>query len=519
MKQNAKQRIGRKGENLFRLMLPDEWVPRKVDSEFGDDFHVLEAKGDDILPGGFWVQVKTKATVKTRGADIKLQLEQKDLRFWADPANVMPVFLVVVDLHTKKGYYRFMRQYLEETLKGWENTSEPTVYVPLANDISDHAAFIAAIADAKEWLRRKNSIPTAEQINTQFAEWGALDPRFRFEYVQRGGEGMVNYLATQTVQLHLQVNSEDETERADKFDRLLKKGEMVDFEPGELTVLGSRLFDSLSSDGCRAQMLVNTPITLTFRLEKDGRTLCEISQLPARLTGGHELLKIVTDRTGAPLSASISLAGDNAFKLSWDFSVWDGVKVSDAKRFVPTVQFFHDLQGADQLRLIAYHEGEEVWNKTADRAGFNIPDHDLILNLHKLHVVRKGFDINPTISLEPKHGWEPVQLLYGLLQDGVIGVEHTIDEGRTFTVGVLGSDLSRFVADYSNGYQQFCDAKDFPFHVMDLVVRRAKPTRFIIDKATVAPGFSPDSAASDEDGFVNVPMVMPEGVKVTYLVD
>ncbi len=118
MRQSESQRIGAEGEDRFRLMLPKGWIPQKLDRDNGEDFRVLVVSSGEVQPGGFMVQVKAEGRVKFKSNSVKIQLEQKDLKFWTDPANRVPLFLVVVDLSSGKGYFLFMRQYLEETLKG-----------------------------------------------------------------------------------------------------------------------------------------------------------------------------------------------------------------------------------------------------------------------------------------------------------------------------------------------------------------------------------------------------------------
>lgn len=176
MKQSEAQRIGERGETLFKLLHPDGWIPQKLSPDYGEDHRARVVQGNDVLLEAFTVQVKTVQSAKWVRKEVRLQLEQKDLKFRSDQAYQDALFMVVVELNTGKGYWLFMRQYLEETPKGLKK--KPTVYVPLANDLSNKAKFVPVVADAIRYTTRATSIPAAQQIAEHFAELRRLDERF-----------------------------------------------------------------------------------------------------------------------------------------------------------------------------------------------------------------------------------------------------------------------------------------------------------------------------------------------------
>ena len=359
MQQSESQRIGAEGEDRFRLMLPKGWIPQKFDRDYGEDFRVLTVNGTEVQPGGFTVQVKTEAKVKRKGQEIRLQLEQKDLKFWSDPGNRLPLFLVVVDLSTGKGYWLFMREYLEKTLKGWKNKKTPTVYVPLANDMADSATFMAAVKDAERYTTRANSLTAEQQIQEHFAYLRSLDDRFDFKYFHDGKDTRITLHAKQTVNIRIGVKSRLKKERHAKFARLFKLGELVSFKPGELEIEGSPLFEHLSKDGCSVQMRVNQPLHLTVGLYQRETLLTELSHLPGRLTGGQENLVFTTSMSNSPVSVTLRKDGPSnggTFTIDFRLAQWHRVKTSQAKLFPEVAKFIHFLREPHEIRLMFHYD-------------------------------------------------------------------------------------------------------------------------------------------------------------------
>lgn len=518
MKQSEGQRIGAEGEDRFRLMLPKGWIPRKFDRDYGEDFHVLVVNGDEVLPGGFTVQVKTEAKVKFKSQSVKLQLEQKDLQFWADPANRLPLFLVVVDLDSGKGYWLFMREYLEKTLKGWKNKTKPTVYVPLANEMDDKVKFMAAVKDAGSYTTRANSLTAEQQIQEHFAELKRFDSRFDYEYHHDGKESRVTLHAKETVDIRIGVKSRLRTVRAAKFARLFKLGELVSFKPGELEVQGSPLFEHLTKSGCSLQMRVDRPLALTVELWNGNTLLTALSHLPGRLTGGQEKLEFNTNMSHSPVSARIGLTGPGRggmVTIDFNLAQWNRVKISQAKLFEPVSKFLHFVQEATEVRMMYHADGETIkaGNMPASRLKTtSLSDLD---RLYQLYFVCDHYKLDPVISLGERTDWNDIEALYHLLRDETC--TQTIDDALTLTLNVSKKESGNFLKEFAGGNTSIKAEGQFIYTVMNLTVPFDE-TRVVVDKIEFADRSKLQvlNELKDDTDTAAIPMRSCKGATQTY---
>src|SRR5262245_7342793 len=104
--------IDEQAQGLFLVHKPRHWLLQKLSPDFGVDYHVMigtpasrEAKGDAI-----YLQLKGTAEGDYRYGNsvIAFTLEKKHLTFFSDEAK-LPVFLLVVDLDRRAGYWLFMQ--------------------------------------------------------------------------------------------------------------------------------------------------------------------------------------------------------------------------------------------------------------------------------------------------------------------------------------------------------------------------------------------------------------------------
>lgn len=467
-------------------MLPKGWIPQKFDRDYGEDFRVLTVNGTEVQPGGFTVQVKTEAKVKLKSQSVKLQLEQKDLKFWADPSNRLPLFLVVVDLSTGKGYWLFMREYLEKTLKGWKNKKTPTVYVPLANDLSDKAKFMAAVKEAERYTTQANSLTAEQQIQDHFAQLRELDDRFDFKFSHDGKDSRITVHAKETVKIRIGVKSRLKKERHAKFARLFKLGELVSFKPGELEIQGSRLFEHLSKDGCSLQMRVNQPLHLTVALYQGETLLTELSHLPGRITGGPENLVFTTSMSNSPVSATLRKDGPSnggTFSINFSLAQWHRVKTSQAKLFSAVTRFLHFMREASELRLMFHHEGETLPEGKMPASRMRMKNRDDLHRLYQLYYMSQHFKIDPVISLDERTDWDDIEALYHLLCGETC--TQTIDNTLKLTVIVSKGGNADLLQKLEAGSAEMAFDGQFIYQVMNLTVPFDE-TFLRIDKMEVA---------------------------------
>ena len=517
MKQSDAQRIGLAGECLFQTMLPKGWIPQKLHPDYGEDFRILEVQDNDVQPGGFMVQVKTEEKIKLKGKYLRLQLEQKDLKFWTDPTYQHSLCLVVVDLFSKKGYWLFIQQYLEETLKGWKNKTKPTIYIPLANDLGNTEDFIAAVKEARRYITKATSLTAYQQIEEHFAYLRSLDSRFDYKYFQDGGTGTYTIHAKQPVQIHFQFKSKRKLDRENKRKRLFMMGEVVTFKPGELEINGSRLFERLAREGGSVQMRIDFRLHITVTLYQGDTRLTELSHLPTSMTGGRGNWSLATDAGRFPISFVLrgdETGKDGRFTVNFKLSDWNGVKTSQAKLFAATAKFIHFMGQATHLGLTYHVDGEELKEGKIDATRLKLSNFDELHNLYKLYYIVNYYQIDPTIYLDGRANWPDIEALYSL----TIGEQCTqvVDDCFSLTANVLKADAEKFREHFLAESREIHFSAPFLFDIMGIAVEYAK-TRLSIDKVEVSDRAKLDSLRNMLDGDVmEIPMRSVKGAKQTY---
>ena len=103
--------------------------------DHGKDYLVESGNNNGDLSGSsFYVQLKgqERAEVSAGGALVKYSLEMKYAAYYLDRIKDLPVFLVVVDVNEKKGWWLFLQPVLEGN-QTWRKQDSITVNLPAAN--------------------------------------------------------------------------------------------------------------------------------------------------------------------------------------------------------------------------------------------------------------------------------------------------------------------------------------------------------------------------------------------------
>ena len=156
MNKHPNHQIDDRAQLIFHEACPPSWVRNEHSRDYAKDFlvEIGESNGDQTGLN-FFVQLKGQKTVEfiADGTQVKFSLEMKHAEYYADKIKDLPVFLVVVDVSKKKGWYHFVQPDLQTDLSWRKNKKHVTVYLPVGNDIIDTPKFREAIERAKQMMR------------------------------------------------------------------------------------------------------------------------------------------------------------------------------------------------------------------------------------------------------------------------------------------------------------------------------------------------------------------------------
>lgn len=126
-------------KNIFKSLLPQEWIIREIPSDYGVDIEVEIVEDESVTGKRFWVQIKGTESVHIRDGYVAFVVDTKllDYSLRCD----FPLLLGVVDISGKEAYWLPLRDEIEKTLEPnnphWREQGSVTVRIPLKNSLSE----------------------------------------------------------------------------------------------------------------------------------------------------------------------------------------------------------------------------------------------------------------------------------------------------------------------------------------------------------------------------------------------
>lgn len=164
-KRTVAQIYGDKGVDIFRSLLPPEWVLREYTPDYGIDasVEIFNPHNDGYITAGEHIYFQIKATsnidigkhkiyertnVEKEYKKAKLYSETDVVKFSIDTSllatvekmgSSVPVLLVVIDLNDNSAYYICLNDYIEKIIvpenENYTSQHTITIYLPTANKI------------------------------------------------------------------------------------------------------------------------------------------------------------------------------------------------------------------------------------------------------------------------------------------------------------------------------------------------------------------------------------------------
>jgi hypothetical protein len=250
--------IDAKGERIFTNAMPVEWKRLVPHPDFRVDFQ-YEIRDAGTLTGmTFLVQLKSQSRVvlNDRGARFS-GLECKHIRYWMKCQR--PVFLVLVDVETKEGFWVFIQQYVADNLSksDWNGTQKTiTVYLPVTQALQKHDLLKASVYQASDYMIGLQPGALDAALSGSKAALERLDSRFNVEITARSTGAICREIRAKEP-VKFQLNFKGPAQRAHKFrEECIGKGIPFSFDAGEIEVVGS----DLVAEAVRTSSVIHTSI-------------------------------------------------------------------------------------------------------------------------------------------------------------------------------------------------------------------------------------------------------------------
>jgi hypothetical protein len=250
MKRHRTHQIDELAQRVLRDALPPTWVPNEQHNDYAKDYLVeIGEDNGDLTGASFYVQLKgqEKAEAGADGGRVKYPLETNHAAYYLDKVKDLPVFLVVVDVSRRKGWWLFLQPTLEAD-QAWRKQGSVTVYLPAENDITDAGKLRLAVEEARRWMRLHHPQSIQEAVVGHKERIARTDPRFDVNVSLVNDGPLFTLRAKEEVPLTFTFAG-DRDEVRKKVSELLDRGASVTFRPGEVKVRGSELFEQLERAG------------------------------------------------------------------------------------------------------------------------------------------------------------------------------------------------------------------------------------------------------------------------------
>jgi hypothetical protein len=153
-----------------------------------------------------------------------------------------------------------------------------------------------------------------------------------------------------------------------KINDLLDKGGIVAFEAGEVSIVGSKLFEEVERVGFQMQFEVTKEVDLTITsMDKDGNELARLREIPGKFTGGQRELWFSGELCASPLTVKFGPVAPNcggAFSFHLDPQRWNGQHILRLAYFDRLLEFVQSMSSAASIKAQCEDHGNVVFTAT-----------------------------------------------------------------------------------------------------------------------------------------------------------
>lgn len=403
MKKHFTHIIEREAVKLFKDALREEfWTVYDIDPDYGKDHKVELIEGGEHTGRIFWVQLKGQKTVKPlQDGTISFSLEAKDLDYFLKLSE--PMFLVVIDVTKKVGYWVFVQEYVHKKLSNldWRKQHHIQIHLPSTNRLADLGRFREAVLKSFPYMIRR-SFDADLRSEQQHLE--RIDPRFKLN-ITAGSAGR-RYEFHSDEMIPIEFSYPEGAADSGKLADLIDRGLPIVVKNGEVQLEGSPLFDfffEMVGDGNVRLEANNTIEGFANVIRSDLSNLVQdrIDGIPCRVICGQREARIEACLSPELLALKVTVpfgpGGTRPMRMPINLSAWRGLRLMNLPYFDRLLGIFSDLKREDRLAFECIIPGQRFLYGTMNFKEYN-PYQDISFILG---VLAKAREVAALCSLNP----------------------------------------------------------------------------------------------------------------------
>lgn len=370
MNKHRTHQIDEAAQAVLKSAIPPSWVLNDQGKDYAKDYLVEIGEDNNDLSGdSFYIQLKgqEKATFIDSGKHVSFSLKSRYAKYYLDKITDLPVYLVVVDIGTKHGWWLFMQPYLENDQR-WRDKNSHSINIPVENTITDMPKWEGDIENAKAWLRAHHPSSIADAIGAQKNRFQSKDDRFKVKVTLVDEKPVYELRAIEEVPITF-VFKKDSADMLERLSNLFDKGMKVEFLPGEVLVTGSRMFEEVADSGLIMQAQKKIPVSITLICEDDeGKELGRLGDIKGIIAGGQKEMWCegsLGDSLFTMKLGPIGIGMSGTVTLNISLRAWNNQKLLNMAYFDQFHQFIPALMKSKKTRVVCQESGNEVFSVTA----------------------------------------------------------------------------------------------------------------------------------------------------------
>lgn len=390
---------------ILRDLLPAKWIVRPQEPDFHIDYLVEPTEAGELTGINLAIQLKGWRPRKNKANSPAYSLKTKHLLYYTRKCE-LPVFLVLIDVTNRCGYWTFMQQFAHSLPPSHLDHKRVLVRFSHENTLADTPRLAKAIAEALAFMRelRPGSIDAALLKKKQELE--AKDKRVEVEIeVVKGRQNFI-LSAKEDIPVSFQFNTTD-PETIEAIKDFYEKGIDLSIKRGEVELKGTPLFDELGTKP-------NEKLTIHHAKDVEGHALFTWGgggpdahlYMPGKFRPALKYLTFDASPLGSPLKLQASIPWTLAstpeplsMGIVFQPKEWQRQRLIALPYFDGISRFFAAALAGKNIELRLYVQGNSLGASAMDGHDLQVlnPVTHLLQTLDRAKSLAAHFKVDPVL--------------------------------------------------------------------------------------------------------------------------
>lgn len=404
---SPQQLIDEDAKRIFPSALPTTWTVRQRLPDYRIDYLVEVFDGDEkkgIESTGLEFAVQLKGVKKPRivKKTARFSVETAHLAYWMDKTRY-PVFLIFVDVVTKKGWWIFIQKTVKDGLvkRGWRKQQTVTLEFPTTNTLDDIELLLDAVKQSVPYMSSLWPGAIVPAIQSERDRLEALDPRLRVDI--RAENEKLHYSITskgEDVTLKMTFQGKDREDFHSNVQIPLDRGDPILLTPSRMTASGSKLFEHSVKEAVSVQIQRLSKADVKIRAA-NGEYL--IDSIKADLKAGMKNVAVDCDLADGLLTISFvsvppeEVAGEASMSFHLSLERYYGKNILTLPYLDQLFRFLRAASNREPIVIEFWRDGNLLI-----AIPVRLPDSLTSKNLYELvEAIRRARDVSRWLKLAP----------------------------------------------------------------------------------------------------------------------